>query len=492
MSSATLSATNGQGPTKLSAARESKNIGAIRQATPDSDAVVSSDDDHEPGAVMSMSLHSAKSMPLAQRPLRRPSWLSEVHSTQRKYSQSGVSLASTGGSQPPTPSAENGSTGKHVLSTTGAHGGTSNAGLTTVSSVQSWDNINSSPHMNPLTNQGRPGTGNSTGSTSFPWNSQLWQQSQPFQQSQKASIHASRLSASSIALDSPHSTQISHSHLISPTNTTYEDLRSPTSLSNPPEHYQTSSVSSLPFEIPLEPNRKTIRSQSYSSGVKRSALGRRTSRPGIFTMDTHDDISLHEVEEDETSPVTNTWGNNSLTKTTSHQSSVSPNVTGPELTLLGRRTTAPVTGMNANFYTPSSPSTSEHKRPELLNMDSFDNLRDDQIAAGTQRAAEHAQSTLANAAALAQNNSPFSAMANRINQDFDRNTGRFNGAGSPYMNKLPGLSHEQHAQRHLEQQFSHGLAPRPLGPSFGNACKLSLPVYSITPLPLIFVYPNDV
>src|ERR1700760_391439 len=289
-STATPTLLNGQGSTKMPTAMENKNLVGVRQATPDSDAVVSSDEDHEPSAVMSMSMHSAKSMPTANRPIRRPSWLSEVHSTQRKYSLGGVSLASGGGSQPPTPSAENGASNyPHMLvNSAGAHPGPSASGLNTVSSAQSWDSLSNSSNLNSMANSGRPGTGHSKSSSMFAWNSQLWQQPQQIQSaSHQPSIpkghpaHGTRWSSSSASIDPSHSsstsstlpTQLQHFHLTSPTSSIHEDLRSPYSSSIAPELLSSAGASSsLPFEIPLDPNRKTIRSQSYSSGVKRAAL----------------------------------------------------------------------------------------------------------------------------------------------------------------------------------------------------------------------------
>lgn len=90
-----------------SAVLEKKNLGTARRSTPDSEALMSSDDDHEQTQAMSLSMHSVKSMPLG-RPTRRPSWLTEVQSSQpRKYSFGGTSLTSTS-PQPTTPSGENG------------------------------------------------------------------------------------------------------------------------------------------------------------------------------------------------------------------------------------------------------------------------------------------------------------------------------------------------------------------------------------------------
>jgi PSP1 C-terminal conserved region len=433
-SSAGPALSNGQGPNKLPTAMEKKNLGGVRQATPDSDAVVSSDEDHEPSAVMSMSLHSAKSMPTAHRPVRRPSWLSEVHS-QRKYSLGGPSLASTGGSQPPTPSAENGpaSSYAHGLLNTGAHGGTTGSGLNNASSTQSWDHISNNSNLNSMATSGRPGTGHSNSSSSFAWTSPVWQQ-QPQQlqhtphqiSHQKGfSSHANRWSSSSASLDPAHPssnatipTQLQHYQLTSPTSSAHEGIRSPSS-SIPAEHASlTNAPSSLPFEIPLEPNRKTIRSQSYSSGIKRSALARRSSRPTIYNMDNAlDDSNLYEVDENEPAD-TDAWGHSPLTTTMSNPATtdigtkhevINANMPGisPVQTTQSPQTSHVQTsasfspgpsGMATKFLPPGNraPLDVSHEEPETL-----DTYGEEMVAVGTQRAAEHAQSTLANAEQLA-------------------------------------------------------------------------------------------
>ncbi|KAF2400198.1 hypothetical protein EJ06DRAFT_420398 [Trichodelitschia bisporula] len=189
---------------------EKKSMGSVRRSTPDSEAVTS-DDDHEQTPAMSMSLYSVKSMPM-QRPVRRSSWLSEVQSSQqRKYSLSGMSLASTG-SQPTTPAGENGP----------------------------WDAASHAP---------RPGTSG----TSFPWTPQVWQKDRP-----------------------PRLAEV----LQSPTSTFPDDLRSPTMREHGPN-------AGLPFEIPLEPSRKTVRSQSYSAGQLDKTPGfENMHQPGPYKMKT--------------------------------------------------------------------------------------------------------------------------------------------------------------------------------------------------------------
>jgi hypothetical protein len=199
---------------------ENKVLGIARQSTPDSDAVVSSDDDHDQNTAMSMSLQSVKSLP-AHKAVRRSSWLSEVQSSQRKYSLGGLSLAS-GNSQPGTPSGENG-----------------------------WDSSNTARN--------------------FPWNAQVWQKDRP-----------TRL----------------NEVVPSPTNSAGDDLRSPKSgvHGKPP---------GLPFDIPLEPSRKTVRSQSYSAGqlekptgATRGPIVRRGSRQ-MLGLDGSMDNDLGSLMEDD-------------------------------------------------------------------------------------------------------------------------------------------------------------------------------------------------
>jgi PSP1 C-terminal conserved region len=487
---------NGQGPNKMPTAMENKNLG--RQATPDSDAVVSSDEDHEPSAVMSMSMHSAKSMPTAHRPIRRPSWLSEVHSTQRKYSLGGISLASAGGSQPPTPSAENGSAGNYPhgpFNNTGTHGGSAATGLNTVSSTQSWDSLSNSSNLNSMTNSGRPGTGHSNSSSSFAWNSHLWHQPQQMQSSahQKGlPAHGSRWSSSSVSIDPSHPSsasstlpsQLQHFHLTSPTSSIHEDLRSPASTSIAPELHSSVGVPpSLPFEIPLEPNRKTIRSQSYSSGIKRSAVARRSSRPGIYNMDiTHDDSNLYEVDEDE-SASPDVWGHSPLVTTAttvsnpataeagsqedgiSNVASFSPVQTSQSPSATHPHSSATFPSGSSSMATKHLPSGRSQRDASNDESETLDTYGEEMVAVGTQRAAEHAQSTLANAEQLA-----IQATLRAVGNVDQRKKGSrsqqhneafaFGGSGSPQMrrmnpsNFLPGLG------PNIPQSFD-GSVPRP-------------------------------
>jgi hypothetical protein len=239
MSAASVNVQNGKIPPALPAHMENKNLGTARQSTPDSDALLSSDDDHDHNTSMSMSMHSAKSLPV-HRPGRRSSWLNEVQPSQRKFSLGGVPFTS-GGSQPPTPAGDSGT----------------------------WDN-----------------SGNA--SRNFPWNSQVWQKDH-------------------------RPTRIGEV-IPSPTATFHEDPRSPGSSRD-----QAAISGTLPFDIPLEPNRKIVRSQSYSAGQmekspglespsavpgghrmsKRGPLLRRTSRPSVLGMDGSGEYNLDSLREDE-------------------------------------------------------------------------------------------------------------------------------------------------------------------------------------------------
>ena len=217
-------------------------MAGLRTSTPGSEAVDSSEDEREPPAMMSASMHSVKSGAAGPTAQRRPSWLSEVQQSSaqakpgRKFSIGGASHASSG-SQPTTPLNENGP----------------------------WDMSASAS---------RPGTGGTM------WSSQIWQKDRP-----------SRLVE---VMPSP-SGSLHH-----------DDLRSPTSIA----------PVGLPFEIPLEPNRKTIRSQSYSAGqlekipgmehlqqqpgyARMRSVAHRPSRPSMLGEGTRDILgSLREDEDD--------------------------------------------------------------------------------------------------------------------------------------------------------------------------------------------------
>jgi hypothetical protein len=221
-SSTTPTASNGQGGHRLPQAVDNKKLGLARRSTPDSEALLSSDDDHDTNPAMSVSMHSVKSVP-SQRPIRRGSWLSEVRTAQRKYSLGGLSLASTGGnSQPPTPSAENG----HPLEKASSQG-------QLVSSLSLWDSTPARP--TPVTNT--------------PWGPAATSAAQP------SSFWGPK--------EAPRWSEFQSSPAFS--SSAIDDLRSPTNTTGA-DNAHSSATAGIPFDIPLEPNRKTVRSQSYSAG----------------------------------------------------------------------------------------------------------------------------------------------------------------------------------------------------------------------------------
>ncbi|KAF2675130.1 hypothetical protein BT63DRAFT_450110 [Microthyrium microscopicum] len=231
---ATPTAYNGQGFHRMPQVLDNKKLGIARRSTPDSEALLSSDDDsHDPNPAMSMSLHSVKSMP-QQRPVRRASWLSEVRTAQRKYSLGGLSLASTSGSQPPTPSAESG----YVAS--GASGA-DNTGFP-AQPVARASTIGSQGHL-PTPSLSHWETAPAKPSAAWGHTAQLWPKREAPRWSSDFLSTSSSTSNSYLAVDD----------LTSPTSSTTQDIHSQFS-------------ASIPFDIPLEPSRKTVRSQSYSAG----------------------------------------------------------------------------------------------------------------------------------------------------------------------------------------------------------------------------------
>jgi hypothetical protein len=144
-------------------------------------------------------------------------------------------------------------------------------------------------------NAGRPGTGGS----GHMWPSQIWQKDRP-----------SRL------------VEV----MPSPTSSIHEDLRSPTSLA----------VSGLPFEIPLEPNRKAVRSQSYSAGQlekipgmehlqqqpgysRMRSVAHRPSRPSMLGEGSRDMLCSLREDEDDTEDLSGSDNGYPLHTTTSLQ-----------------------------------------------------------------------------------------------------------------------------------------------------------------------------
>ena len=177
-------------------------LGAARRSTPDSEALVSSDDEHEhvPGISM-RSMHAG----LGPKPARRSSWLSEVQSNQPRK----VSFSSYAGnlSQPATPSGEHGP----------------------------WPT--SSTSFKPPT------------SNNYPWSTQIWN------------------------ADARKELPMRFSQMQQ-------------SLANGDVHVadDRDAFSAIPFQIPLEPNRKVYRSLSYSVGQLDDDHGPSSTAQGFGKM----------------------------------------------------------------------------------------------------------------------------------------------------------------------------------------------------------------
>lgn len=354
---------------------------------------------------MSQSINSNQSLPVSNQPVRRESagWMKDVY-TNRKYSLGGPNQAPALGSQPSTPSAENGPANIHVQNalTTGSHGSVY-GGSDTGAGAQSWGNMTNPPNAQPPSSFGRPGTGHGTGNQSFTWNSPRWNNAHghPSSAQQGVSSHNSRWQSTSNAMDSSSNvpSQLQHLQVASPP-ALHDDLRSP--LSMPPDHSSSIVPPNIPFEIPLETNRKTLRSQSYSSGLKRSALTRRSSRPAIPPLDSsHEERSLEEVDEDEYA-ASSGWDNNPLTTTVSNPVTTEPvNKAGSSSSRASQHSPK----RQHQFLLARSKAPQFHPQHQMIDPGeaeadiALDTYGEEQIAAGTQRAAEHAQATLANAAA---------------------------------------------------------------------------------------------
>jgi hypothetical protein len=243
-----------------------------RRSTPDSEALASSDDEQE-------SHRQESHLPAvpAQKPVRRASWLNDTTqplAQPRKGSFASSSMSPTA-SHPSTPSAESGTWGTHVPSS-------SSTGI---------------------------GRGPS-GSTSFPWGSGIWN-------SDSRKEPPSRL------------TEV----LASPTSTVAGSNGNGFfgAENNSPQNHSISRdqlpETTIPFAIPLHPTPKTYRSQSYSVGqldpdspvasqspaavpgfngrgraLQHSGLQHRPSRPSMLSEMSSDGTSLgklKEVEDDD-------------------------------------------------------------------------------------------------------------------------------------------------------------------------------------------------
>ncbi|KAL8727837.1 MAG: hypothetical protein Q9166_005783 [cf. Caloplaca sp. 2 TL-2023] len=244
---------------------------ANRGSTPDSEALASSDDEQEHH-------HRLQSIANLQssRPVRRASWLSDVHQApQRKGSLGGGGAFSPNASHPTTPSNENTSWAAAVGSSTGSVSG----------------------------------RGHSL-SSSIPWGSAIWSsETQKGPPSRLTEV----LPSPTTVVPPSSAGSLMEDPLLSPTYTR--------------EH---AAESAIPFAIPLHPTLKTYRSQSYSvgqldpesasaipnnqsgymtgnrsrSGVPYSGLQHRPSRPSMLGDLSHDASllgQLREVEDDDES-----------------------------------------------------------------------------------------------------------------------------------------------------------------------------------------------
>ena len=243
----------------------------IRGSTPDSEALVSSDDEQD----HHHRLHPVTSNPNSKSN-RRSSWLTETQ-------QSPIRKSSLGGNGPFTPTSPNSSAPSSEQSIWGNSGG-------------------------PIT-ASTIGRGHST-NNSFPWGNPIWNNDV-----QKGPPH--RLTE---VLPSPTS-------IVPPGSSS---LYNEEPLRSPPPGQENLAESSIPFAIPLQPTLKTYRSQSYSVGqldpessnpppttyagygvVGRSRNGmpyanlqHRPSRPSMLGDLSHDPSLLgqvQEVEDDEES-----------------------------------------------------------------------------------------------------------------------------------------------------------------------------------------------
>ncbi|WEW58332.1 hypothetical protein PRK78_003800 [Emydomyces testavorans] len=246
----------------------------VRRSTPDSEALASSEDehDHQP--------NRAQPAPVPK-PTRRTSWLNEIPSSlPRKTSLTATSSFSPTNSNPATPTADQ----------------------------VAWATA-TSPGITGSINWGSSGNG------SFPWGTGIWN-------TDSRKEPPSRLNE---VLQSPTSMQLPNSSLCCA-----DDVTSPTARSI--------TEASVPFAIPLHPTPKTYRSQSYSVGqldpettnmmpakppppgsAARSrnsaqySVQRRSSRPSMLGELGHDSAILGRVREDDDDISPNdSEGNNNL------------------------------------------------------------------------------------------------------------------------------------------------------------------------------------
>lgn len=241
-----------------------KSKAGIRGSTPDSEALVSSDDEQD-------HCHRLQSInnTLGPKPTRRPSWLTEVQQApQRKASLSGSGTFSPTSSHPETPPGDPTAWGTTNVSSTGS----------TI------------------------GRGHSN-STSFPWGSAIWN-AEP----QKGPpLRLTEVLPSPTSLGTPGSAGV----------------YSEEAILSPPLGRENAADSAIPFAIPLHPTLKTYRSQSYSvgqldpesanppsqnfgghfvngrsrNGASYAGLQHRPSRPSMLGELSHDASLLEQLRE---------------------------------------------------------------------------------------------------------------------------------------------------------------------------------------------------
>ena len=241
----------------------------FRGSTPDSEAIVSSDDEQD----HHLRLHPVTSNP-GPKPVRRLSWLTEVQQVPNRK-------GSLGGSGPFTPASPNTTASPNDQTLWGG-----NVGSTTGPTV---------------------GRGHAT-STSFPWGNTIWNNDPQKGPPQRLTE----------VLPSPTS-------MVPPGSA---GLYADEPLHSPPLSQENMADSAIPFAIPLQPTLKTYRSQSYSvgqldpessnlplnnyggynaygrsrNGAPYAGLQHRPSRPSMLGDLSHDPPlleQLREVDDDE-------------------------------------------------------------------------------------------------------------------------------------------------------------------------------------------------
>lgn len=235
----------------------------VRQSTPDSEALASSDEelDHHRQAAMAPAVQQ-------QKPVRRASWLNDTpqapNNLVRKGSFASSSMSPTT-SHPTTPSGETGPWGSLSASSAGLPRGPA-------------------------------------ATSSFPWGGNIWSNDRKDASSRLAEV-----------LPSPTST--------GPAGGSNNGLEAAVNQMSPKQR-DLSASSQIPFPIPLHPTPKTYRSQSYSVGqmeadaiagamgpsavmgsrvrtIPHSGLQHRPSRPSMLSEMANDGSGLGKVNEDE-------------------------------------------------------------------------------------------------------------------------------------------------------------------------------------------------